>query len=131
VALADSLTIQGAASTSGSGSPLTYALTKRDNGGTERVDTASTLFTPNLLIVRHSVQGVEKGGGIVTDRHLFSVVKTIRDANNVAYKGVFNLTAAIPRNAGFTQAELRAEIWRLTNFFSGSTNIDAFLRGES
>lgn len=132
MALADSLTIQGAASTSGSGSALTYALTKRDAGGTERIDTASTVFTPNLVRVKHSVQGASKGAnGTIVDRHLFSVVKTMRDANNVAYEAVVNLTVAIPRNAGFTQAELRAEVWRICNFFSNSANIDSFLRGES
>lgn len=132
MALADQHTISAGQPTVGTGSTLIFSTTKRGPDGTERIDTLSAPGTPNLLVVKHSVQGVEvKGVGEVVDRHLISIIKSNRQADNVLRKLQVNLTVSNPRSANFSSADVRAELWRMFNFLNGTPNIDAIMRGES
>lgn len=131
MALQDSISLAPGAPTIGTGTPSVYVLTRRDSSGTERLDNTTDLSAPSLFVVKHAVQGSEKNGGVITDRHLVQLIRTERDVNNVAHRLVVNATIIAPRVGLFDAAEVNAQMWKMCNFFQGSAVIAAIMRGES
>lgn len=130
--LTNNLTLDGA-----TGTEVTYNLISQDSTGTRRVDTASTLAEPSVLQIKHSVQG---SGADAVDRHLISLSAN-KLSSGKPRAAVINFTAAVPRDSVITSAIVLDLIAQLVDLitdggfsgsgFAGTTNLTAFLRGES
>jgi hypothetical protein len=121
------------------GSDNTYALIGADSVTSKRIDTASTLAEPKLLVVKHSVSGA---GAAAIDRHLVQCSVTKLNSAGVPRTGTVNLTVAMPRDTIITTAEIEdciANIVSLlcnhafsaTTGFTNDTVIVQLLRGEN
>lgn len=129
MAFADPLVLDDA-----SGDDVTYNLTSQGQGGTTRLDAATTLAAPALFKIQHSVTG--KGRAAV-DRHLVQCTRTLADTSNEATLTV-NFTISAPRSALITDQIVYDQVANLLDFLMAgglstltTTNIQKLLRGES
>lgn len=118
------------------GTDVIFRLVRNDGTGTERLDVASTMALPTRLAIKHSTQG--KLPGIVTDRHLVQVSKTVPTATGTA-QVIGNFTLTVPRDVAVTNVILHDMVSHIVDFLTDQTqtglavtaNVDALLRGES
>jgi len=133
MALTDTLTLDGA-----TGTEATFALQGRDNSGSRRIDSASTLTEPRLLTIKHSKTG---NGVNAIDRHLVQLSRTELDSATVPRTAIVNLTITVPQSAVFTNAEIYDMVAYLVDLisdggftgsgFTGTTALAQLLRSES
>jgi hypothetical protein len=133
MSLTDTLTLDGA-----SGVEASFVLQGRDNQGSRRIDSASTLTEPRLLTVKHSKTGT---GANAIDRHLIQFTRTELDAATIPRTATVNLTIAVPQSSVFSAAEIQDMVAYLVDLisdggftgsgFAGVTNLGAILRSES
>lgn len=129
--LANDLTLDKA-----DGSDVIFRLVSSDSSGSRRIDIGSSLALPSTLVIRHTVSG--KAPGLVTDRHLIQVNKTVAASVGVATVNA-NFTLSVPRDVAITSAIIHDVVSHLVDFLTDLTttglattaNIDAVLRGES
>jgi hypothetical protein len=128
--LANDLTLDKA-----DGTDTIFRLVSQDNTGTRRIDIASTLSLPSMLVIKHSTTG--KSPNIV-DRHLVQFNKTVATAlGSVTLNANFTLT--IPRDTAITNVVIHDVISNMMDFltdgslagYTATSNVDAILRGES
>jgi len=118
-----------------SGDDVVYRLFRSDQNGTQRIDVATTLNAPGLMVIKHSSSG--KGAATV-DRHLVQFSRTVEDANGLLVTLVCNFTLQVPRNSAMTSQIVYDQVCNLADFLTdgqlttvtATTNIDALLRGE-
>lgn len=118
------------------GTDVTFRLQSTDKDGSRRIDIGSTLALPTTFVIKHSVSG--KAPGLVVDRHLLQVNKTVESSTGVAACNA-NFTISIPRDVAVTTAVVHDVISHLVDFLTDlsstglatTANIDAILRGES
>jgi len=119
-----------------SGDDVVYRLFRSDSTGTQRIDVATTLAEPSLLVIKHSTSG--KGAAAI-DRHLVQLSKTVQDTNGLSVSLVCNFTLQVPRNAVVTSQMVYDQVCNLADFLvdgqltsvTTTTNLDALLRGEA
>ena len=117
------------------GTDVVFRMVSQDQNGTRRIDIASTLALPNVLVIKHSVSG--KAPAIV-DRHLIQLNKTVATALGSVPLSV-NFTLAIPRDVAVTSTMVHDVVSHIVDFLTDGTatglaataNVDAILRGES
>lgn len=129
----DTLTLDNA-----TGVDTVYALITRDNTGTKRLNTATSLTEPDNLVIKHSSSGV---GANAIDRHLIQFSRTNVDAVGVPRTAIVNFTIAQPRSAALTNAEVIDLVSNLIDLISdgtfsgsgigGTVALTQLLRGES
>lgn len=121
------------------GADQTFTYLGGDATSSKRMDTASTLTEPRLLVIRHSVSG---SGAAAVDRHLIQCSVTKLNTSDVPRTGTVNMTIAMPRDTIITKEEIEdciANIVSLvcnhafsaTTGFTDDTVITQLLRGES
>jgi hypothetical protein len=118
------------------GTDVVYRLVSQDTNGTRRIDVASTLALPSVLVIKHSTSG--KYPALVTDRHLIQFNKTVSTSTGAAQANV-NLTVSVPRDVAITPTIVKDLLTHLVDFLTDgaatglatSVNIDAILRGEA
>jgi hypothetical protein len=133
MSLTDTLTLDNS-----SGTEATFSLQGRDNQGSRRIDTASTLTEPRSLIIKHSKTG---NGVNAIDRHLIQFSRTELDSATVPRTAIVNLTMAVPQSAVFSSSEIKDMVAYLVDLvsdggfsgsgFAGTTALDQLLRSES
>jgi hypothetical protein len=123
MALASSLTLADFAAAN-----HTFAATSVAADGTTRIDTASTLTEPQLLIIKSSTTGKAPNQ---IDRHLIQASLTKKDSLGVPQTVTCNLTLAVPRNVVITRTMVNDQFKYIVNFLATTTNVDAILRNES
>ena len=117
------------------GTDVVFRMVSQDQNGTRRIDIASTLALPSVLVIKHSVSG--KAPNIV-DRHLIQLNKTVATALGTVPLSA-NFTLAVPRDIAVTSAMVYDVVSHIVDFLTDGTqtglavtaNIDAILRGES
>ena len=117
------------------GTDVVFRMVSQDQNGTRRIDIASTLALPNVLVIKHSVSG--KAPAIV-DRHLIQLNKTVATALGSVPLSA-NFTLAIPRDVAVTSTMVHDVVSHIVDFLTDGTatglaataNVDAILRGES
>lgn len=121
-----------------SGDESSYVLVKNNGDGTQRLDSATTLSEPRMLIIKHSTNG---SGSSAIDRHLVQFSQTEETAGGLAKTATVNFTMAVPRDSVITNQIVYDLVSNLIDFISdggftssgiaGTTNLAALLRGES
>lgn len=128
---ANDLVLDGA-----SGADTTYRLQSYDgNGGSRRIDTATTLAAPSVLTIKHSTSG--KGTAAI-DRHLVQIQKTITGSQGPVTL-TCNFTVAVPRDVAVTPTIVKDAIVNIVDLLTDgqiasvatTANIDSLLRGEA
>lgn len=130
MALSDTINLSPNAPTAASGSEKVYVLTGRDGTSSTRMNQATDLSNPELLVIKHQKVGSETNGGTIVDRHLIQLSRTERDANGKAHAMIVNFTLAIPRNGLFSDGETDGMCWQLANLLLDA-NIAKIVRGET
>jgi len=118
-----------------SGDDVTYRLINQDATGARRIDLATTLQSPGMFTIKHSLTG--KGVQAV-DRHLVQISRTIQTSSGPV-AAVFNFTMAIPRAAEVTPTVVKDAVANLVDFLADgqitslatTANLEALMRGES
>lgn len=118
-----------------SGDDVVFTLVSQDGTGTRRLDVASNLAFPGLLVIKHSVNG---SGANAVDRHLVQVSRTV-DATSGPKTAVVNFTLSIPRDTAITNQIVLDMVANLVDFVVdgglatplAGTNIASLLRGEA
>jgi hypothetical protein len=118
-----------------SGDDVTYRLASQDAGGSRRIDVATTLQNPGLLVIKHSTTG--KGSAMV-DRHLVSISRTLATTTGPQTCTV-NFTMAIPRAVEVTPTIVKDAVVNLVDLLvdgqitsvATTATLDALMRGES
>jgi len=133
MSLSDTLTLDNA-----TGTEATFALQGRDTSGARRIDTASSLATPQTLVIKHSKSGV---GQNAVDRHLVQLSRTELDSNGIARTAIVNFTMAVPQSTVFSSTEILDLCGYLVDLitdggwtasgFAGTTALTQLLRNES
>lgn len=119
-----------------SGDDVVYRLFRSDATGTQRIDVATTLSEPALLIIKHSTSG--KGSDAV-DRHLVQLTQTEIDSAGKSVTLTINFTLSVPRNVAITAQMVYDRVCNLADFLTDgqiasvttTANLDALLRGEA
>lgn len=102
-------------------------------GGKQRINDATTIQTPQLLIVRHQPTGasdsapVNPGG---QDRHNLLWSTDIRTATTLE-RASLSVVLTVSRNTAVTRTHVNDLIAYMRNFFNVTGNVDAILRNES
>jgi len=96
-------------------------------GGSNRLDSSSTLAAPRTMSIRHTSTG--KGSSAV-DRHLVQFQTTKVDASGNPYTATVNLTIAMARSGAVTSADVLDMISFIKNFLTDA-NVGSILIGES
>lgn len=133
MALTDTLTLDDA-----TGDETSFVLLYRDQNGTKRVDSASTLSEPRTCVIKHSSSGT---GTNIVDRHLVQFTQLEQDAAGVDRTAIVNLTLAVPRSSVITNAIVIDLVSNLIDLIAdgsfssagigGTTNLTALLLGQS
>jgi hypothetical protein len=118
-----------------SGDDVTYRLVSNDSSGSRRIDLATNLQNPGLLVIKHSVSG--KGTSAV-DRHLVQITRTMSSTPGPVTLTV-NFTMSIPRAVEVTSTIVKDAVANLIDFLADgqitslatTANLDALMRGES
>jgi hypothetical protein len=119
------------------GTDVTYRLRSTTADGSQRIDIATDLRNPALLVIKHTTSG--KGIDAV-DRHLVQFSRTLTDTNGKPATLTINTTLNVPRNSVITNQIVYDQVANLLDFLSdgalssGLTDTDAvtaLLRGES
>lgn len=120
------------------GTDVTYRLrSTTSDGGSQRIDIATDLRNPALLVIKHSTTG--KGTDAI-DRHLVQFSRTLTDSNGKQATMTANFTLNVPRNSVITNQIVYDQVANLLDLLSdgaltsGLTDTDAItalLRGES
>lgn len=120
-----------------SGDEVSYVSIVGAPGESRRIDAASTLTEPKLLVIKHTTSG--KGADVV-DRHLVQFSQTEEGAGGTPRTAVVNFTMAVPRDSAITSAmiydlasnliDLIADGSFSSSGIGGTTNLAALLRGE-
>lgn len=118
------------------GTDVTFRLQSQLPDGSRRIDILSTLALPTTLVIKHSVSG--KLPGVMTDRHLVQLNKTVASSTGVASMNA-NFTLTVPRDVEITPAIIHDMVSHVVDFltdgtitgYATTTNVDALLRGES
>jgi len=119
-----------------SGDDVVYRLFRSDATGTQRIDVATNLAEPALLVIKHSTSG--KGVDAV-DRHLVQFTETQIDASGKSVTLTLNFTLSVPRNVAITSQMVYDRVCNLADFLTDgqiasvttTANLDALLRGEA
>lgn len=128
--LSNDLTLKNAG-----GVDVIYRLVSQDQTGTRRIDVASTLALPSMLIIKHSMSGK---GALTVDRHLIQLNKTLATAlSSVVLNANFTLT--VPRDVAVTPTSIHDIVSNMLDMLTDGTytgtattpTLDAILRGES
>jgi len=115
---------------------MNYVTKSVANDGTTRIASDSTLASPQLLTIKHAVNGK---GADATDRHLVSFSKSLMDGSKPVTV-TCNFTLSVPRSTEVTNAMINQLVLHLAGFVTGNpacredfdaTNLIALLRGES
>lgn len=128
--LASDLTLDNAG-----GTDVVFRLVSQGQDGSRRIDVASTLALPNMLVIKHSTTGKTPN---VVDRHLVQFNKTVATALGSAVITA-NMTLTVPRDSAVTTTLVHDVVSNLLDFlsdsgltgFASTANVDAILRGES
>lgn len=121
-----------------SGDDVVYALVGQDLTGSKRLNTATNLAEPGLMVIKHSAQGV---GSAAVDRHLVQFAQTKLNTAGLPRTAIINLTISVPRDSIITSTIVDDMVANLVDFiadggfsgsgFAGVTNLAALKRGES
>lgn len=119
-----------------SGDDVTYRLFRSEPTGSQRIDLATTLSAPALMVIRHSTTGK---GPTAVDRHLVQFTRTVQDINGLSVTLTCNFTLQVPRNSAITSQMVYDQVVNLADFLvdgqlttvTATTNLDALLRGEA
>jgi hypothetical protein len=128
--LDSTLDICPTAPTPATGSEVEFVSNNTYPGGTDRLNSATSLSDPEKLVIKHSVSGSEKGGNLV-DRHLVSFSRVERDEDGKAHQCTVNVTIAVPRNGLFSTAEVTRQLALASNFLHTSGITAAILQNQS
>lgn len=122
MALSDPLTLTV------SGTDTVFVKTRTNADGATRMNEATELTTPELLVIRHQVQGK---GNAITDRHLLQLSRAERDSESgVIHTAQMNVSIVIPRVGLFSTAEV-IRLFALQKELLTDANLARVLRGES
>ena len=128
--LANDLTLDRA-----DGTDVVFRMVSQSPDATRRIDIASTLALPTVLIIKHSTSGKLPN---VVDRHLVQVNKTVPTTSGTSTVNC-NFTVTVPRDVAVTPTVVHDVISNVIDFLTDlsstglatTANIDALLRGES
>lgn len=117
------------------GTDVVFKLIRNNQDGTMRLDSASSLALPNMLVIKHSVTGKSPNQ---VDRHLIQINKGVQSSTGIVTANL-NFTLTVPRDAAVTPTIIHDMVSHLVDFLQDgavtglatTANLDAILRGES
>lgn len=106
---------------------ITFNPTILVKDGTQYVDPSTSLATPRLATVKHTIPSVASAAAI--DRHYVQFQQTVYDANGKAFQASVAISVVLPRTVvtPAQYADLRAFA---KNFLTSDTIMNALITGD-
>lgn len=106
---------------------ITFNPTILVKDGTQYVDPSTSLATPRMAIVKHTIPSTASASSV--DRHYIQFQQTVYDANGKPFQASVSLSIVLPRTVvtGAQYADLRAFA---KNFLANDTFMAALITGD-
>lgn len=106
---------------------ITFNPTVLVKDGTQYVDPSTSLATPRMAVVKHTMPGV--GSASAVDRHYVQFQQTAYDANGKAFQAAVGISIVLPRTV-VTPAQYADLVAFAKNFLSNAAFMASLITGD-